>query len=268
MRFKATILMLHLLATTAVAQQATTVGDQPVKDRDERVATALSAANANLRQQVLHAPLGETLHVSDFLARQDDLSDLDRALQNAQPVGGTRWVDEQVCQVRLELPASKISDVLLKIAADPARQPALSPAQVRSCVSHWKRSKFCAGGSSETTPAGATTLPTTVLPLTPPDWVDEQLQAQGSARGVGSPLKLARAAEIKAAGDLRRQILSLHVDDRTTLGDAAKGDAQLDKAIDRSLLQAKTYHVDYLPDGSVNVRVSLDLQDAWDQLRK
>jgi hypothetical protein len=268
MRFIASIFTLALLTAFAVAQQAKQTGVPTAKDRDQRMAAALSTANANLREQVLHAPLGESLHVSDFLNRPDDLTDLDAALQSAQPVGGTRWIDNEICQVRLEVPASRVSDLLLKIADDPARQPVLSAVQIRSFISQWKRARFCAGGSNEPISAGATTLPTTVLPLTPPDWVDQQLQAQGSARGEGSRLKLARAAEARAAADLRDQLLKLHVDDRTTLADAAKNDLLLDKAIDRSLLQAKTYHVDYHADGSVSVRVSLDLQDAWDELRR
>jgi hypothetical protein len=268
MRFLASILVLPLLATITFAQQTGSTSASVKSNRDKQVSAALSAANANLRQQVLQVSVGENLHVSDLLNRPGDLADLDRALQSAQPVGGTRWINNEECQVRLEIPASKVSDLLLKVVDDPARKPVISSTQLHDCVSRWKRAKFCAGGTSEMVTAAPTSLPTTVLPLAPPDWVDQQLQAQGSARGEGSRLKLARAAEAKAAADLRNQFLALHIDDHTTLGDAAKADAELDKAIDRSLLQAKTFHVDYLSDGSVNVRVSLDLQDAWDELRR
>ena len=80
-------------------------------------------------------------------------------------------------------------------------------------------------------------------------------------------VKMGRAAEARAVANIREQFLALHINAHSTLGEVAKSDPQLNKAIDRSLLQAHTFKVEYLADGSVKVRVSLTLHDAWDALR-
>jgi hypothetical protein len=115
----------------------------------------------------------------------------------------------------------------------------------------------------------ATGLPSVVLPLQPPDWVDQQLQAGSRAQGAtgGSRLKVGHAAESDALDKIRAQFLLLHLDANTTLGDAARNDPELKSAVDRAMLLAHTSRVDYQPDGSVKVEVELDLRNAWDALR-
>jgi len=124
-----------------------------------------------------------------------------------------------------------------------------------------------AGSASAMMAGPATSLPSVVLPLQPPDWVDQQLQAEATASGVGSRLKIGRCAETDAVGKIRDQLLLLHLDPATTLGDAAHADPQLNQAVDRALLHAHTYRVDYNANGSVKVKVDLDLRDAWEALR-
>jgi hypothetical protein len=122
------------------------------------------------------------------------------------------------------------------------------------------------GVGSAGSEAPATTLPAVLLPTQPPDWVNQQLLAEGMARGGGSRLKIARAAEARGIVQLHEQFLALHVDPSTTLADAARADPAFSQAVDRALLHTHTYRVDYQADGSVRVKVSLDLHDAWDDL--
>lgn len=68
-------------------------------------------------------------------------------------------------------------------------------------------------------------------------------------------------------GQLREKFLALHVTAQTTLADAVASDPQIAQAVNRAMLHAHTYKVDYRADGSVLTRVSLDLRDAWDELR-
>ncbi len=370
-----------------------------------QIQAATTHAVAALRDQILQMSLGGKLRVDDFLKQTQGADDLAKVLQSAQPVGGPRWVDDNTCQIRVELPASKISAMLGSIASDPGRHSPLSASAVKVRLDNWKRLKFCAAGSSaggqaielarpadasgkwssitetirksavarahadavtqllsqlnpivltgethakdaladpaisahlsawldrqpvtqieflddlnvkvtiaiaprslagalkaavqhdpafaralpidwdhvtaamSALPASvtgtasvvpATTLPNTILPVQPPDWIDQNLQADATATGAGSRLKIGHAAEARAVASIREQLLSLHIDPRTTLGDAAKTDPQLNQAIDRSLLQAHAARVEYLADGSVKVHVSLDLREAWDELR-
>ena len=74
-------------------------------------------------------------------------------------------------------------------------------------------------------------------------------------------------AEAAAVARLREQLLALKVTPTSTLGDAARADPLLAAGVSRVLAGAHDYKVDYRADGSVTVGVSLDLRDAWDQLR-
>lgn len=407
MRFRGIILSLALLSAIAAAQDHSP-GDIAATDPHQaQVQAATTDAAANLREQVLQTALGDRLRVADFLQQTEAQDELSQLLQSAQPVGGARWVDGDTCQVRLEIPANKVSALLSNIAGDPHRHAPLGPGQLKSSLKDWKRLQFCAVGSSaggdiiaqarprdegsrwstvsdsarrsavaeartdaahhlvesmndialtgevhasealahpaiadhlnhwlqrqpvtriefhddlhvtvtlgiaprslaaafksavdadrsfkldhpidwdhvrsaiaglpasvqgsaSVAAQASTTLPSIVLPLQPPDWVDQQLQAEATATGAGSRLKIGRIAEARAVASIRDQILALHVDAHTTLGEAAKSDPQLSSAIDRTLLEAHTSKVDYLTDGTVKVRVTLDLQQAWDQLR-
>jgi hypothetical protein len=105
-----------------------------------------------------------------------------------------------------------------------------------------------------------------VLPDPPPDWIFRQLDASASGNG-DTPLLAARQAEEAATENLRQQIEKLPLTSRRTLGDAAASYPQITAAIDRTLVRsAHVYSVDYQTDGSVNVRISLDLQDLWQML--
>jgi hypothetical protein len=67
--------------------------------------------------------------------------------------------------------------------------------------------------------------------------------------------------------ELRKQIDGLAIGS-TTLGEAAKQNAGIERALGQAMSRARTYKIDYLPDGSVNVKVSLDARDLWDELRE
>jgi hypothetical protein len=101
----------------------------------------------------------------------------------------------------------------------------------------------------------------------PPDWVNQQLQADATAAGNAAPLKIARTAETAAIAKLRAQFLSLRISPATTLSDALRAQPSMAAAVDRAMQHAHTFKVDYRADGSVLVRVTLDLRDAWNELR-
>jgi hypothetical protein len=390
--------------------------------RRAQVQAAASNAASNLREQVLRMPLSRTVDVRQFVDRTHTDSALSAALQDAQQIGSPRWVDDRTCQVRLEVPASSVGQVLLDEAHRNPQQSPVSAEDLQQRVTEWNRMSFFAVGSAVAgesienaaphaavgawakvsevvrrktisraredavaqvlddvapvalnqsvhvqdalrrqeigphvsrwlsyqpvtrvefledlrvsvtiapsaksltstlqvavtadkdflrdqtvdwdrveqdiaahigptvgtarvfagdaaavppapSPQNPTSvLPATVLPLQPPDWMDSTLEADATARGVaGVPrLKTANTAEAKAIDTLKEKLLALHVTQTSTLADAVKSDEHLTRGVDRAMLHARISKVDYLPDGSVRAQASLDMQNAWDELR-
>ncbi len=100
-----------------------------------------------------------------------------------------------------------------------------------------------------------------------PAWGGDPINAEATSAPVGkSRLRTARAAEQKATDALQRLVLQLKLDDQTTLDQAASKDARITDAIGRAIARARTYQVDYNPDGSATVRMTLDPNDLIDEL--
>ena len=103
-----------------------------------------------------------------------------------------------------------------------------------------------------------------------PDWVNDSLDAEGSAASAGkgkSALKCARAAEADAQVKLRAKIESLPLSAGQTLGDAARQNPRLADAITRTLSRSKPTKVDYGSDGSAKVRLTLELRGLWEEVQ-
>ena len=113
-------------------------------------------------------------------------------------------------------------------------------------------------------PAAALGAPQPVrIPPEPPRWASEQIDADGRGSGVNR-LKAARAAEGVALTELRKKIDALSLGD-TTIGQAAKADPRIERAVAGVVHRAPTSRVQYGAD-SANVRVSLDLGLLWREL--
>src|SRR4051812_487811 len=91
-----------------------------VRGQDNLHRTQIAAATANavqvLKQDVLRVSLDRNLTVKDLIDKTGSDSDLTQTLQRAEQIGGPRWLDDNTCQVRLEIDGSRISQVLMKIA--------------------------------------------------------------------------------------------------------------------------------------------------------
>jgi hypothetical protein len=111
--------------------------------------------------------------------------------------------------------------------------------------------------------------PAIVLPARAPDWVTQEIEAEGTAAAQDTKLKTARLAESDATNKLREQIAELSLTHELSLGAAARDDARIAEAIDRALNEnAQTVESKYRPDGSASVRVALSLRDLWDEMRR
>lgn len=119
---------------------------------DDPARSQVSAATANalsaLRTDVRSTRITSALTVAQFLDQTAAAEAFDDTIRQAQQIGAPRWVDDQTCQVRLELSGAKIAYSLVAIAAT---RPKLSPipaAALEQTLSDWKARSFGATGTS------------------------------------------------------------------------------------------------------------------------
>ncbi len=105
------------------------------------------------------------------------------------------------------------------------------------------------------------------IPDQPPQWIEHALNTQASESYKGSQLKTARLAENGAMDLLRAKIDKLELSS-TTIGDAAKQNPAVERAVEQAMGRAHAYKIEYLPDGSASVKVTLDPRDLWESLRE
>lgn len=239
---------------------------------------AVTEARQDAVKQVLDGispvALDETLKVQDALARP----------QVNERVG--TWLNQKVPVTRLEF----LED--LKVSVTLAPSPRALGATLQTAVTADKEfvglRSFDWGrvqqdliarvvpviGMASVVPPAPSALSSIVLPIQPPDWVEQLIDAEatssgGGAGGAGASarLKVARAAQSAASEQLRQKFLALRINAQMTLAEAAQKDPRLAEAVDRAMLHARITKVDYRADGSVMARVTLDLQSAWDELR-
>ena len=81
--------------------------------------------------------------------------------------------------------------------------------------------------------------------------------------GRGGALKARGEAEAGALQQVRAKVDALPLAGGTTVGDAAKANPRLGRALDSAIRRKYTTKVNYLPKGVVRVDVSLDLEEVW-----
>jgi hypothetical protein len=208
--------------------------------------------------------------------RTDSYDAFMATLRSADQIGGPRWIDENTVQVRLAITGPVLAASLITIANDAKDRSPVKPEELSPLLGAWAGRTFSAVGVSSAPPqpkralgvvaqgAAKTTQPV-FLPFNPPRWASQSLQADGRATTANTRLRAARAAEVDALANLRKQIDALEIGD-TTLGDASKNDRRLNTAIDRAIQRARLTKVDYLANGGANVRANLDLNDLWREI--
>jgi hypothetical protein len=131
-------------------------------DRTERpqVAAATAEAVAAMRNQIEDAPLTRNMTVADFLKRVNGEKELDDGLARAELVGGPRWVDNDTCQVQLQMSGARVGRILEHIAANHERSP-LSAGEISLITRDWDQRTFAGSGSSTTVDRAAAIRPPT-----------------------------------------------------------------------------------------------------------
>jgi hypothetical protein len=140
MRLAVVITVLLSIAASAAAQ-----GDDAQRDQ---VQAATATAVAAMGEAIAQHPIGRNLTVRTLLEKTGSSKKLVETLQRAQRIGGPRWVDDQTCQVRLEIAGSRVAAALVQIAASqPDRSPV--PADVLAVrLADLNARTFSATGSS------------------------------------------------------------------------------------------------------------------------
>ena len=95
-----------------------------------------------------------------------------------------------------------------------------------------------------------------------PDWAGRMFEVFAVAPPGKGSLATARVGERMALDRLRSDVQALPLEGQMTVKTACKPES-----LDRALLRARVTKVEYLPDGSVRTRVTLDGGELWDVLR-
>jgi hypothetical protein len=116
--------------------------------RRAQVAAANADAVEGLRRDVLSSSLTPDMTVEQFVQRTDSRGTLDKTVRRAEQIGGTRWLDDQTCQVRLQLPGSEIADAIVEIAKAKPRETGIPADVIRQRVDKLRERTFAATGMS------------------------------------------------------------------------------------------------------------------------
>jgi hypothetical protein len=138
---------LSVLAAGALA------GPPPVQvlvsdPHDAEIAAATDNARAALRLQLLDWPITPTLTVDDLLEHSSKTRPFESVLEHAQQMGGIRWLDDQTCQVRLQVNGHDVAAALLRIASDKSVHIPRSAGEYRRALAQWDNLSFSADGTS------------------------------------------------------------------------------------------------------------------------
>jgi hypothetical protein len=116
--------------------------------RDAQIDAATGNAIEALRADVADEYLSPKVTVQDLLKKTDSAGELMKTLRRAQRIGGPRWIDDQTCQVRLELGGDRVADALVQIAQTHADTSPIPADAIRQKLKDWDDRTFVATGTS------------------------------------------------------------------------------------------------------------------------
>ena len=128
----------------AVAASSVAVSLSP---RDQ-IQAALDNAVQTLRQQVRRVRLDRDLTVGQLVDRAEAEHDLVQTLSRAQQIGGPRWLDEQTCQVRVEIAGAAVEDSLRQIVKSRGDKSPVTLEYLNTHLGDLTKRRFSADGTS------------------------------------------------------------------------------------------------------------------------
>ena len=238
----------------------------PQEIRQDVSAARQDAAN-RIQQSIRSVSLAGGKTVGDALA----IPAIGHAVNDwivSQPITLAAFLDDRQVEVTLAVSAAGLEEKLRSVLMGRSDLPLPADDRAWGAVAEGISGQMAApvGRGGVAAAAQATEPEGFALPDPPPEWIFRQLDASASATA-DTPLHAARAAELAATENLRQQIQQLPLGAGKTLHDLAAARPRMAAAVDRTLARsAHVYSVEYQPDGSASVRISLDLQDLWQML--
>lgn len=143
---RAWLMMICMLATALAA---------PANEDARRAQVAAAAADASRRLEadVMAAPVSGNVTVGDLAEETGSRAALVEVLRSAEQVGGTRWINDQTTQIRLEIGGEAVAHTLLMAAAAHPKLVQIQEKVLRARLKEWKGRTFAATGSSTSAPA-------------------------------------------------------------------------------------------------------------------
>lgn len=239
---------------------------------DDARRQAIGAAKYDAAIKVFDAiapiPLSDGKTIGDALEIESVADHLHRWLAD-RPVTNLEFRDNLEVEITLAVPADEVSTVLREalgtqkqIAALDDEQWTKVAEQIRAAVP-----PAVGRGSVERDAVQTTRETPQIVGDDAPAWIDRRLTADGTAPRDQSKLRSARAAEADALKKLEAQIHALPLNAETTIARAAKQNGRIEDAVQRALRSARIVSTDYArPDGSVGVKVELELRNVWEEL--
>ena len=239
------------LAAPASAPATTTPDDQ---QRREQAELAALVATERLRAEVLRLPLVGDLSVEQFAARVGASDRLHRLIERSEQVGGPRWPEPQVCQVRIELAGAAVVEELLAMARDAGRESPLTPEQLENALQPLRNRVFAASGLSM---AGVAMERMPIDSSGP--WGAVSVEARRQA--VRSARKAAVDRAITALDELT-------LPDGSKLGDRRRVDERLDSSVRAFLERRPVVPLGLDDDLTARVAVAVPVEAFGDSLRE
>jgi hypothetical protein len=239
--------------------------------RQSLVHQAAADAGQQALQRMAGVPLNANQTVGDAMDQLRLRPIVGRWLAN-RPITAVEYLygDNQQLTIRVTLAASgaEICDMLRSATlADGTIAPPADWAAVRDQITRRADPPVGLVHLPSGTPQGGQAA--VMLPQQPPDWAASTIEGIGVSELVVNPLRTARAAESEAQDALTRQVLNLPLSPDQTIGQAIARDPRLAQTIKNSIwLDSHLEKSDYHNDGSVMVRMSLDLGRVWAAMRE
>lgn len=238
--------------------------------RSQAVNAARQDANEHLLESIRPIEVESGTTVDDLLQREP----VQQAVQQwlaTRPVTGLRFKEDLHVEVEVSAPSDELFNTLLNSAraADATALPA-----DQQTIEQLRRefAKRVTGGIGR---AGVSQQPIQTQPATrielpdrPPMWVMQVFEAEGTSPRREHPLKTKSAAEAAAEQNLRQRIDNLELTRGLTIGQAARQDPAIARAVDRTMMRNRLSKVEWRGEQGIMVRMQIDPNDLWHELRR
>ncbi len=231
---------------------------------------ALDAARQDAARRSLDSvrpvELSPGFTVADALAQPEVAQRMIAWFEN-RPIKTVNFKENLQVDLTLGAPPAETFEQLLGALGNADKLPRDEQAVARARAAFVQRMAEPVGRANVSTGALSVQQEEVEVPEQAPEWVNRQFDAEGSARGTTKrPLSAMQPAQDKAIQNLRAKIGALPLSDGLTIDEAARKDVRIARALDRAMVRARVFKVDYGADGSATVRMTIDPWVVWDEI--